>query len=121
MRLADHNAEAEADEGARSDSFACTTMCCMKSEVYSWRVSAELKTDLEQEARRRKVSVSAPLDLATRELLKKGDTALNGVEEQMLLQRAAMQCVGAFEGGKVNRSETARLTLKKRLRSLHEG
>jgi hypothetical protein len=41
----------------------------MKTEVYSWRVSPDIKTGLEREARRRKMSVSAVLDLAAREWL----------------------------------------------------
>ena len=32
----------------------------MKTEVYSWRVSRELKTDLEREARRRKMAEGKP-------------------------------------------------------------
>ncbi len=43
----------------------------MKSKVYSWRVSTELKTKLEREARRRKTSFSDILDLAAREWLTK--------------------------------------------------
>ena len=43
----------------------------MKTEVYSWRVSADLKTDLEREARRRNISLSAALDLAAQEWLAK--------------------------------------------------
>ena len=45
----------------------------MKTEVYSWRVSADLKTGLEREARRRKISLSAALDLAAQEWLNKRD------------------------------------------------
>jgi hypothetical protein len=43
----------------------------MKTEVYSWRVSRELKSGLEREARRRKLSLSAVLDLAVLEGLDK--------------------------------------------------
>ena len=50
----------------------------MKSEVYSWRVSTELKSGLEREARRRKISVSAVLDLAAREWLKTGGADIDG-------------------------------------------
>jgi len=35
----------------------------MKTEVYSWRVAADLKTGLMREAHRRKTSLSAVLDL----------------------------------------------------------
>ena len=43
----------------------------MKTEVYSWRVSTDLKTGLEREARRRKISLAKALDLAAEEWLKK--------------------------------------------------
>ena len=46
-------------------------MWCMKTEVYSWRLSAEAKADLEREARFRKVPVSTILDAAVRDWLKK--------------------------------------------------
>jgi hypothetical protein len=41
----------------------------MKTEVYNWRVSTDLKTSLKREARLRNTPVSALLDLAVRELL----------------------------------------------------
>lgn len=93
----------------------------MKTEVYSWRVSASLKTGLDQEARRRKISVSALLDVAARECLSRGGPDLNAGEEQERLQRAALQCIGAFAGGKPNRSETVRRAMKQRLRKRHDG
>ena len=64
----------------------------MKTEVYSWRLEREMKTQLEREARLRKTSVSALLDLAVHELLKNRADA-NGDEEQRRLQQAAMKCV----------------------------
>jgi hypothetical protein len=41
-------------------------MKCIKTEVYSWRLSQEVKTELEREARRRKISVAALLEEAAR-------------------------------------------------------
>jgi len=41
----------------------------MKTEVYSWRVWQEVKTELEREARRRKMSAAALIEVAARELL----------------------------------------------------
>ena len=61
----------------------------MKTEVYSWRVSADLKAGLEREARRRKVSLSAVLDLAAREWLKSSDAGNEGEEQQRQLHQAA--------------------------------
>ena len=42
----------------------------MKTEVYSWRVSSDLKPDLEREAHSRKASLASLLDTAAREWLK---------------------------------------------------
>ena len=53
----------------------------MGSEVYSWRVSTELKLDLEREAALRKTSVSAVLNLAVREWLKKSAMTVEEEEE----------------------------------------
>ncbi len=97
----------------------CTTMKCMKTEVYSWRVSTEVKTELEREARRRKVSLAAILDLAARELLDKSGAETDGDQEQARLRLAATQCFGAFEGRDVHRSENARQEIRGRLRQHH--
>ncbi len=66
----------------------------MKAEVYSWRVSADLKTRLEREARRRKVSLSAVLNLAARDWLKKGEAEFGRNEEQLRLQRPQQAASG---------------------------
>jgi hypothetical protein len=87
----------------------------MKSEVYSWRVSADLKIGLEREARRRKTSVSAVLDLAARDWLNKGASKMDSDEEQLLLRKAAAKCFGALASGNPYRSENARQTVRSRL------
>ena len=66
----------------------------MKTEVYSWRVSSDVKTSLEREARRRKISMSAALDLAAREWLQKSGLTSEGDEEQRRLQKAASKWLG---------------------------
>ena len=88
----------------------------MKSEVYSWRVSTDLKTGLEREARRRKISVSAVLDLAARDWLNKGGAEMGGDEEQARLQKAASKCFGSLASGNAHRSENARQAVRQRLR-----
>lgn len=47
----------------------CTTLWCMKTEVYSWRLSSELKSDLERAARHRRVPLSSVLEEAARKWL----------------------------------------------------
>ena len=88
----------------------------MKSEVSRWRVSTDLKTGLEREARRRKVSLSAVLDLAARDWLNKGGAETEGDEEQLRLQKAASKCLGSLASGDAHRSENARQAVRRRLR-----
>src|ERR1035438_5137536 len=61
----------------------------MGSEVYSWRVSTGLKLDLEREAALRKTSVSAVLNLAVREGLKKSGMIVEEDAQQQALHGAA--------------------------------
>ena len=88
----------------------------MKTEVYSWRVSSDVKTSLEREARRRKISMSAALDAAAREWLQKSAAANEGDGEQRRLQKAASKWLGALASGNAHRSETASQDVRDRLR-----
>jgi hypothetical protein len=88
----------------------------MKTEVYSWRVSTELKTGLEREARRRKISLSAALDLAAQEWLKNGGTDKDDDREQKRLHEAASKFFGVLTGGDPHRSENVRKLVRERLR-----
>jgi hypothetical protein len=88
----------------------------MKSEVYSWRVSTDLKTGLEREARRRKMSLAALLDVAARDWLGKGGAEIEGDEAQLRLQKAASKCFGVLASGDPHRSESARQAVRRRLR-----
>jgi hypothetical protein len=92
----------------------------MKSEVYSWRVSTDLKTGLEREARRRKISVSAALDSAARDWLKKIGAEIEGDEEQSRLHNAASKCFGVLASGNAHRSEATRQAVRQRLRRRHD-
>jgi hypothetical protein len=92
----------------------------MKTEVYSWRVSTELKTGLEREARRRKTSLSAVLDLAAQEWLTKSGAENDGDAEQRRLQQAASECFGSFASGDARRSEGVRQAVRQRLRRRYE-
>jgi hypothetical protein len=88
----------------------------MGSEVYSWRVSSELKSDLEREARLRKTPVSAVLTLAVREWLKNSAMAVEEDAQQQALHAAASQRLGAFAGRNPRRAESVRQTVRERLR-----
>ena len=88
----------------------------MKTEVYSWRVSPDIKTGLEREARRRKISLSAALDLAAREWLLKTSMANEDDEGQDRLKKAASRWFGALASGGAQRSEKVSQTVRQRLR-----
>ena len=88
----------------------------MKTEVYSWRVSTELKQGLEREARRRKTSVSALLDAAARDLLTKSRAEEDDEEEQRRLHAAVAKCIGTIEGDGTARSENVSALVKAKLR-----
>lgn len=90
----------------------------MKTEVYSWRVSTDLKTGLELEARRRKISLSAVLDLAAQEWLMKSGAG-DGDEQQRRLHQAASVCFGTLARGDARRSESVRQAVRQRLRRRH--
>ncbi|MGA7630190.1 MAG: hypothetical protein WCB11_05455 [Terriglobales bacterium] len=91
----------------------------MKTEVYSWRLSGELKSGLERQARLRRVPVSAVLETAVRDWLKKGETDLSEEDAQLRLHTAAANCFGAVASGNPRRSETARVILRERLKRRH--
>ena len=88
----------------------------MKTEIYSWRVSPELKSGLEREARRRKLSLSAVLDLAANEWLNKSDSGSESAEEQRRLHASAARVIGSLAGSDPTRSQTARHSIRERLR-----
>jgi hypothetical protein len=91
----------------------------MKTEVYSWRLSGEVKADLEREARIRKVPVSTILDVAVRDWLKKSGLNTSGEEAQRRLHAAAGRCLGVLAGGNPRRAETAREAILERLKRRH--
>jgi hypothetical protein len=91
----------------------------MKTEVYSWRLSEELKSDLEREAHLRKVSVSSILETAVRDWLKKSNVDAPDDQAQRKLHTAAARCLGVLTGLNSRRAETARGVVRSRLRRRH--
>jgi hypothetical protein len=88
----------------------------MKTQIYSWRLSEELKSDLEREARLRKLPVAAVLEVAVRDWLKKSGEDVAGDQAQRKLHAAIEDCIGIVAGGDPRRSEKVRETVRKRLR-----
>ena len=77
----------------------------MKTEVYSWRLS-DLKDDLEEAARRERVSVARLLERIAREWLKARAAAAEDDEaEQERLRAIAMRYVGTLRSGDPTFSE----------------
>jgi hypothetical protein len=73
----------------------------MKSEVYSWRVSADLKAALEAEARHRNMSVSGLLDKIAREWIKGHQKErLDDETEQRRLHAEVAKFAGALSIGR---------------------
>ena len=84
--------------------------------MYSWLVSSDVKTGLEREARRRKISMPAALDAAAREWLQRSGMANGGEEEQLRLHKAASPWLGVLASGNAQRSEAASQSVRRRLR-----
>jgi predicted DNA-binding ribbon-helix-helix protein len=90
----------------------------MKSAVYSWRLSRDLKDDLEQAARRERVSVSRLLERIAREWLQaRASAAADDAAEQDRLRAVAMQFAGTIRGGDPDRASE----VSKRVRELLAG
>ncbi|HEY7388459.1 MAG TPA: hypothetical protein VH640_08115 [Bryobacteraceae bacterium] len=88
----------------------------MKTEVYSWRVSADLKADLEAEARRRDISVSALLDKIARGWIREHEAErLKDEAEQARIRRETLKLAGSIRGGNPRRSESVSQIVRDRL------
>ena len=71
-----------------------------KSEVYSWRLSTELKTKLEAAARDEKTSIGTILDRVVREWLDaRASSTEDDVEQQRRLRERAMKAIGTVSIG----------------------
>jgi hypothetical protein len=84
----------------------CTTLYTMKTVVYRWRLSSERKAELEAEARREGMSLSAMLDrisgdwLALRRARGPYDEA-----DQAAIRKRVMKTLGSIAGGDSTRSQ----------------
>jgi hypothetical protein len=88
----------------------------MKSEVYSWRLSPDLKANLEHAARQEGVSVSRLLDRITREWLsaRRSATVVDEAEQEHI-RAAAMRVIGTLRGDDPDRSALASQHVRERL------
>jgi hypothetical protein len=91
-----------------------------KTEVYSWRLSPRLKSELEEAARAERKSVAELLEQIAQDWLERARGGTGDEDErQQGLRRAAMSFVGSIEGGNPNRAENARAELRSRLARQH--
>jgi len=80
----------------------------MKTEVYSWRLTAQKKAELETEARRERTSLAKLLDQITADwLTARRNGHADDEAEQAALKRRIMTTVGTIRGGDPSRSERA--------------
>jgi Ribbon-helix-helix protein, copG family len=80
----------------------------MKTEVYSWRLSVELKAGLEEQARREGRSVSALLEeLASQGLRARRNGESNDEAQQAAIRARVMATVGTIQGNDPHGSERA--------------
>ncbi len=88
----------------------------MKTEIYTLRLSRDLKVALESQARRENASVAALLDRGARELLQKsGAQSSSDDAEQLRLHAQARKSIGSIAGANPHRAESARSLIRERL------
>src|SRR5712692_2502193 len=80
----------------------------MKTEVYSWRVSAQRKAELANEGRREGISLAALLDRITADWLTEHRNGHPDDEaEQAAIRKRAAAAIGSIRGGDPTRSVRA--------------
>jgi len=93
-----------------------------KTEVYSWRLSPRLKNELAEKARAERKSLAELLEeIAEGWLRQAGARDGDEAERQQRLHEAALPFVGAIDGGRPDRAETARDKLRSRLAHRHRS
>lgn len=93
----------------------------MKTEVYSWRLSTQKKTDLEYEARREQSSVADLLEQITSDWLEQRRSSRPDEEaEQATIRARAAAAIGSLSGGDPSRSSNASPRVREIIRSKHE-
>ena len=87
-----------------------------KTEVYSWRLNAELKDALEEAARLKETSMAHLLDQIVSDWL--GNSLYDGgeEEEQRRLHQSATEVLGTIRGGNPTRSAQVKQEVRARLK-----
>jgi Ribbon-helix-helix protein, copG family len=91
-----------------------------KTEVYSWRLSPQLKAELEEAARAERQSMAQLLERIAKEWLERSRDPGGGEEErQRRLREAASKSIGALRGGDPGRAEHARSRVRLQIARRH--
>jgi hypothetical protein len=91
-------------------------MALRKSEVYSWRLDPDLKSQLEQRAREEGIGLAALLERISRDWLRaKAAASSDDAREQARIKAAAMRAIGTLRGDDPERSERVRERVRARL------
>ncbi|PZR73388.1 MAG: hypothetical protein DLM52_11190 [Chthoniobacterales bacterium] len=93
-----------------------------KSEVYSWRVSPQMKRALEEAARRQKQTISALLEKIVAQSFRNGVEGWKEDEAalQERLHAAGLAAIGKIKSGRTHRSKRVRQDLRRKLQGKHE-
>lgn len=99
-------------------------MYFMETGVYRWRLSPDLKMELEEAARAESKSLAELLEQIARDWLaqaKKQDDDDDEDEEELQrrLHSSAMRFIGTLKGGNPNRAENARSEVRARIARRH--
>jgi hypothetical protein len=98
-------------------------MYYMETEVYSWRLSSDLKMELEEAARAESKSLEELLEQIARDWLAQAKEQNGDNEDDEELQRrlhsSAMRFIGTLKGGNPNRAENARSEVRARIARRH--
>lgn len=91
-----------------------------KTEVYSWRLSPRLKSDLEEAARAEQKSMAELLEEIAGEWLERfRDSNGDDEERQRILHEAGMKFIGSIQGNDLAHAEDARSEVRKRIAQRH--
>jgi hypothetical protein len=92
----------------------------IKTEVYSWRISRELKGELEEAARSEEKSLAALLEEIAQGWLASSHRKGSARAREERLRADAAKFVGAIEGEDPRRAETAGARVRSRIVARHE-
>lgn len=93
----------------------------MKTEVYSWRLSADQKAALEKEARLEGISVAEVLEqLTARWLAERRNGRPDDAAERAALLKRVMRTVGTLRSGDPDLASKVRETVRARIVRKHD-